>query len=354
MIINSFFTMPFKTKKHNSKSGSQLKHGLYQNAEGRKLVYAKRHVRKINSEDGHEETQLSSASADASETFSSPPSTSSSSSIPPPSLPMQSLFRPSLRSTEPRRSRQGRPTLLEEALTEDQQNERKRKLYRDKKKAAETSASRRLAALRRWHPEVFVNEKPIGEKIAEGEENEEEEEEEVPPELQECGPTIEEQGLDKADDESVVVELSPGVSLGGEGDGVDVCVGDVIADVDSGVGERSGGDTGDGETNQSSVGESKASQTRTRNFLSFTLLNRDPLQEVDLVRQLCLDFKRRGVKTDGIDVTARDPVSNLSKRQLRYASEKVWEKMKSTSSMRRWLPSLLQERLVLLESKLGR
>ena len=329
--------MPFKNKKSKPK---YVKHGLCSKEskdENEKLQQAKRRWWRLYEEKERPETLSSPPGSAVPASSSSSPSSTLPSSLPsspstsPPGTPKRkSSRRLNLRSDE---RPQGRPSLFEDALTPEEHNERKRQLYEAQKKKEEKSEKCRQSVMMRWHKERFVS--PVENPGAEGSAAEEEEQQQEEQQQQE------EMVRGEEVEELVVISRVEDAAVDGDATGAPT------------LDENDGGNHEE-ERSASIPGMSQASKSRARNFLESLLGRRAPLEEVDLIRQLSLDFQKRGYAPDGISPTSRSPVSGLFDYQLRYASKNVLDRMSSTASLRHWLPALLHERLDRLEPILGR
>ena len=230
--------------------------------------------------------------------------------------------------------RPGRPPHFEKALSSEEWKARKRDLYAKKQKDAQTSAARRRAAFSRWQKDSssatvdsVTNPDPAVTTI------------DVTFEL--AASTVTEVATSNGEIDDRDLEI-----------GNDAPVEETVEETSASVGDSVAEEIGQGDASRL-LGSSQSSQSRARNYLKSIFDDRDPLERIDLIRQFCLDLPKRGIKTYGVEVVVRKPISKLSWKTVRAVSKRLMEKVDSTTSFRHWLPSLLEEHLEQLESEIG-
>ena len=237
----------------------------------------------------------------------------------PASRPFSVPFFPSLpedlrRTVRGRVRSRGRPTLLDEGLSPEEQNQRKRLDYAKRVRAEATSEARRAASTKRWRKK-YVADAVVETEPATVVDSEVQEEMEFNELVQES------QDLEMQDPEPQEQEVQEQEPL----------------------------------EQQPSKGGSANGKVRAKKVLQSYLDGRSSFEQLDIVRDICLALKKSGVVVIGLEIEKRKDqlISHLSKHHIQRVKRNLLQQSKTMSSLQFWLPTLLIERIKLLEQELG-
>ena len=246
----------------------------------------------------------------------------------------------------------GRPTLLHQALTKEEQSARKKCKREEEKRKQKTSEARSAAALKRWHGKPTSTNTLMHVDGGSGDN---------------CAAN----SCDGDDSRGSCVGYGGGSSGDGRGDAeesscydaetvggvIDLGGEDSFGDraLDEIVIEASAENVSADESHSKQTGESQRSRYRAKANFDSHMDKYNDWQKIDILRQLCIRLRADGRKVEGVEIERKyQRASALTKSQIRYAAELILEDAREKKSFRFWLPSLVSKNLIDLEKLLRR
>ena len=103
------------------------------------------------------------------------------------------------------------------------------------------------------------------------------------------------------------------------------------------------------------AGVSKRSKKRARSDFAVHMSQHSELAQLDVLRRLCVRLSAAKKPVLGVEIDSKknNSCSTLTKRQIRWAIDKILEEAKRKKSLDCWIAAIVKEAIMALKEKLG-